>query len=87
MELVILKRGQTTRTTLELATPLQYSAPHQRTDVRPLTYDLACNSPDTQRIFSEIGSRTLQLRSRDLATNPPWPHQMYKAGIHLKALS
>ncbi|GBM22983.1 hypothetical protein AVEN_172331-1 [Araneus ventricosus] len=32
-----------TRTTPELASPLQTSPPHQREDVRSPTYDLACN--------------------------------------------
>ncbi|GBL87125.1 hypothetical protein AVEN_218808-1 [Araneus ventricosus] len=58
-DFLILKRGgQMTRTTPELAPPLQTSAPHQREDVWPTTYDLACNRPNTRRIFSGIGFRT-----------------------------
>ncbi|GBM04986.1 hypothetical protein AVEN_60193-1 [Araneus ventricosus] len=34
-----------TRTTPELALPLQATAPHQRQDVWPPTYDLASNKP------------------------------------------
>ncbi|GBL82032.1 hypothetical protein AVEN_50603-1 [Araneus ventricosus] len=41
-----------TRTTPELAPPLQTSAPFQREDVWSPTYDLTCNRPNTRRIFS-----------------------------------
>ncbi|GBM80870.1 hypothetical protein AVEN_89755-1 [Araneus ventricosus] len=44
-----------TRTPPELAPPLQTSAPHQREDVSPPTYNLACNRPNVRRIFSGIG--------------------------------
>ncbi|GBL72195.1 hypothetical protein AVEN_115176-1 [Araneus ventricosus] len=47
-----------TRTTPVLAPTLLTSAPHQREDVWPPTYDLACNRPNTRRIFSGIGFRT-----------------------------
>ncbi|GBN13719.1 hypothetical protein AVEN_126562-1 [Araneus ventricosus] len=46
------------RATSELAPPLQASAPHQREDVWPPTYDLTSNRPNTQRIFSGIKFRT-----------------------------
>ncbi|GBN33999.1 hypothetical protein AVEN_143996-1, partial [Araneus ventricosus] len=46
-----------TRTTPEPAPPLQTSAPHQREDVSPPTYDLTCNRPNTQCIYSGIGFR------------------------------
>ncbi|GBM05225.1 hypothetical protein AVEN_181614-1 [Araneus ventricosus] len=39
-------------------------APHQREDVWPSTYDLACNRPNTRRIFSGIRFR---------AWSPPAP--------------
>ncbi|GBM23993.1 hypothetical protein AVEN_217934-1 [Araneus ventricosus] len=57
-DLAILNRGRIARTTLELATPLQTSAPHQREGVWPHTYDLTCNRPTTRLIFSGIGFRT-----------------------------
>ncbi|GBL78861.1 hypothetical protein AVEN_48849-1 [Araneus ventricosus] len=66
-DLVILNRGQMTRTTPELAPPLQTSAPHQWEDVWLPTYDLACNTPNTRPIFSGIGFQTWNppaLRSR-----------------------
>ncbi|GBM13592.1 hypothetical protein AVEN_124001-1 [Araneus ventricosus] len=47
-----------TRTTPELAPPLQTSAPNQREDAWPPTYDLAYNKINTQQIFNEIGFRT-----------------------------
>ncbi|GBN35561.1 hypothetical protein AVEN_157061-1 [Araneus ventricosus] len=67
-DLVILNRGQITRTTPELASRLQTSAPHQRKDAWSLTYDLMCKRPHTRRISSEIGFRTWNPhpRSRDL---------------------
>ncbi|GBN28553.1 hypothetical protein AVEN_222920-1 [Araneus ventricosus] len=52
-DLVILNSGQLTRTTPELPPPLEASTSHQREEVCPPTYDLACN-----RIFSGIGFRT-----------------------------
>ncbi|GBM80762.1 hypothetical protein AVEN_10628-1 [Araneus ventricosus] len=55
---MILNLGQMTRTTPELATPLQTSAPHKREDVCPSTYDLSCNRPNTRRIFSGVGFPT-----------------------------
>ncbi|GBM13752.1 hypothetical protein AVEN_90016-1 [Araneus ventricosus] len=57
-DLVILNHGQITRTTPELASPLQTSAPHQREDVWPHTYDLTCNRSTTRLILSGIGFRT-----------------------------
>ncbi|GBO22795.1 hypothetical protein AVEN_157228-1 [Araneus ventricosus] len=56
-DIVILNRGQTTRSTPEMASPLQPSAPHQE-DVSPPTYDLGCNRSTTRWIFSGIGFRT-----------------------------
>ncbi|GBM95803.1 hypothetical protein AVEN_165503-1 [Araneus ventricosus] len=53
-----------TRTTPELASPLQTSTSHKREDVWLSTYDLTCNRPHTRRIFSGIGFRTW---------NPPVP--------------
>ncbi|GBM78946.1 hypothetical protein AVEN_40510-1 [Araneus ventricosus] len=41
-DLVILNLGQMTRTTPDLVPSLQSSVPHQREDVSPPTYDLAC---------------------------------------------
>ncbi|GBN54478.1 hypothetical protein AVEN_209908-1 [Araneus ventricosus] len=49
-----------TRTTPELAPPLQTSAPHQREDVWPHTYDLTCNKPTTRQIFSGIRVSNLE---------------------------
>ncbi|GBL80391.1 hypothetical protein AVEN_92295-1 [Araneus ventricosus] len=57
-DLIILNRGQITRATPEPAPHLQNYAPHQREDVCPSTYDLACKSPNTRRTFSGIGFRT-----------------------------
>ncbi|GBL75238.1 hypothetical protein AVEN_194470-1 [Araneus ventricosus] len=57
-DLVNLNRCQATSTEPELAPLLQTSAPHQRKDVRPLTYDLTCNRPNTRRISSGIRFRT-----------------------------
>ncbi|GBM32642.1 hypothetical protein AVEN_89640-1 [Araneus ventricosus] len=57
-DLVILNRGQMTRTTPELASP---SPNFRATPTRgrlATTYDLACNGPNTRRIFSGTGSRT-----------------------------
>ncbi|GBN18922.1 hypothetical protein AVEN_160896-1, partial [Araneus ventricosus] len=44
--------------TPELAPPLEASEPHQRENFYLPTYDLTCNSPNTRRIFSQIGFRT-----------------------------
>ncbi|GBM51699.1 hypothetical protein AVEN_215342-1 [Araneus ventricosus] len=46
-----------TRTTPELSTPSPSPSPHQREDVWPPAYDLACNRPNTLRIFGGIGLR------------------------------
>ncbi|GBL97102.1 hypothetical protein AVEN_254138-1 [Araneus ventricosus] len=72
--LISLNLSQMTRTPPGLAPPLQTSAPHQREDVWPPTYDLTCNRPNTRRIFSGIGN--LRPQSRDLITRPPWPHKL-----------
>ncbi|GBM35891.1 hypothetical protein AVEN_125877-1 [Araneus ventricosus] len=63
-DLVSLNRCQMTKTSPGLTRPLQASAPHQRDDVWPLTYDLARNRPKAQRIFNGIVFRTW---------NPPVP--------------
>ncbi|GBM29324.1 hypothetical protein AVEN_2831-1 [Araneus ventricosus] len=47
-----------TRTTPELAPPLQTSAKKQTVGRLATTYDLACNRPYTRRIFSGIWFRT-----------------------------
>ncbi|GBM78155.1 hypothetical protein AVEN_2437-1 [Araneus ventricosus] len=72
-ELVILNHGQ--MTIPQLAPHFQTSTPHQREDVWPSTYDLACNRPHTWRIFSGIWFRTWNppAQSRDLTTRPPRP--------------
>ncbi|GBN60543.1 hypothetical protein AVEN_171019-1 [Araneus ventricosus] len=62
-DLAILNRGRIARTTPELATPLQTSAPHQREDVWSHTYDLTSNRPTTRLIFSGIGFRTWSPRA------------------------
>ncbi|GBM37400.1 hypothetical protein AVEN_28350-1 [Araneus ventricosus] len=64
-----------TRTTPELAPPLQTSAPHQREDIWLHTYDLMCNRSIIPRIFIGIGSPTwsLLLRSRRFNSRPPQP--------------
>ncbi|GBM71774.1 hypothetical protein AVEN_190638-1 [Araneus ventricosus] len=45
MDIVILKRGQITRTTPALESILQASAPRQRRDSRPPIHDLTYNRP------------------------------------------
>ncbi|GBL82777.1 hypothetical protein AVEN_106317-1 [Araneus ventricosus] len=47
-----------TRTTPNLAPSLQTSTPHQQEDDWPPKYDLTCNRPNTERIFSGIGFQT-----------------------------
>ncbi|GBN53545.1 hypothetical protein AVEN_253478-1 [Araneus ventricosus] len=47
-------------------TPLQNSAPHQREDVWPTTYDFTCNRPNTRPMPG-----TLRPQSRELATRAP----------------
>ncbi|GBM63435.1 hypothetical protein AVEN_120560-1 [Araneus ventricosus] len=47
-----------TRTTPELAPPLQTSKATPTGGRLTTTYDLTCNRPHTRRIFSGIGSRT-----------------------------
>ncbi|GBL74701.1 hypothetical protein AVEN_243583-1 [Araneus ventricosus] len=63
-DLAIVNCGPITRTMPEAASPLQDCAPQQREDVCPPTCDLACNRPNTRRIFSGVGFRTW---------NPPDP--------------
>ncbi|GBL99928.1 hypothetical protein AVEN_19423-1 [Araneus ventricosus] len=62
-----------TRTTPELAPPLQASTPHQREGVWPRAYGWACIGPNTQPIFNGIVFEpgTLWLRGRHLTTRPP----------------
>ncbi|GBN39766.1 Transposable element Tcb2 transposase [Araneus ventricosus] len=45
-----------TRTTLELTAPLQTSTPHQREDIWPPTYDLACSTTDKWNRAPNLGS-------------------------------
>ncbi|GBM52310.1 hypothetical protein AVEN_126391-1 [Araneus ventricosus] len=62
--------SEMTRTTPELAPPLQASPAGGRLAT---AYDLACNRPHTRQIFGGIGSRTLRSQIRDLTTSPPRP--------------
>ncbi|GBM29908.1 hypothetical protein AVEN_246467-1 [Araneus ventricosus] len=57
-DLVILNRGQMTRTTPELAPPSPNFRATPTGGRLATTYDLACNRPHTRRIFSGIGFRT-----------------------------
>ncbi|GBM36796.1 hypothetical protein AVEN_248747-1 [Araneus ventricosus] len=72
-----------TRTTPELLPPLQASAPHQRENVWFLTYDLACNRPNTRRIFGGIDFElgTLRLQGRHLTTRSPQPKIINKLSM------
>ncbi|GBN25919.1 hypothetical protein AVEN_83308-1 [Araneus ventricosus] len=63
-DLVILNHGQMTRTAPELATPSPNFQATPTGGRLASTYDLACNTPPTWRIFSGIGFRTW---------NPPAP--------------
>ncbi|GBO21395.1 hypothetical protein AVEN_19592-1 [Araneus ventricosus] len=54
-DLVNFNCSQMTRTTPELAPPLQTFEQHQQEDVWPPIYDLECNGPHTRRIFGGIG--------------------------------
>ncbi|GBN24117.1 hypothetical protein AVEN_271208-1 [Araneus ventricosus] len=66
------------RTTPELATPLQTSAPRQRRGHLATTYDLVCNRPHSRHFLSRIGFRTWFLApNRDLTTRPPRPPDSY----------
>ncbi|GBO27621.1 hypothetical protein AVEN_239945-1 [Araneus ventricosus] len=73
-DLVILNYGQMTRTTPELALPLQISAPHQRERVWPLRAIWGATGP-IHGGSSESGFEpgTLRPESRDLITRPPRP--------------
>ncbi|GBN17490.1 hypothetical protein AVEN_28291-1 [Araneus ventricosus] len=64
-----------TRTTPELAPPLQTFAPHQRDDVRPLRMILLATGPihDTSSVESGFEPGTLPPPSRDLTTKPSRP--------------
>ncbi|GBO04040.1 hypothetical protein AVEN_170240-1 [Araneus ventricosus] len=64
-----------TKTTPELAPPLQTSAPYQWEDVCSPKYDLTCNRPYTRRIFNGISFRTWSLPAPrpDLVTRPLRP--------------
>ncbi|GBL97278.1 hypothetical protein AVEN_274625-1, partial [Araneus ventricosus] len=57
-DLVILNRGQMTRTTPELAPPSQSFRATPTGGRLATAYDLACNRPHTRRIFGGVGSRT-----------------------------
>ncbi|GBO18602.1 hypothetical protein AVEN_195343-1 [Araneus ventricosus] len=56
MDLIILNLGQITRTTPEIAPPLQASAPHQREGILPLRIERA-SAPLTRRFFGGIRFR------------------------------
>ncbi|GBM91624.1 hypothetical protein AVEN_166667-1 [Araneus ventricosus] len=64
-----------TRTTPELASPLQTSAPHQREDVWPLRMIWRTTGPIHGGSSVESGFEPAALRSRgrDLTTRPPRP--------------
>ncbi|GFX18306.1 uncharacterized protein TNCV_4306071 [Trichonephila clavipes] len=62
MDLVILKHGQMTRATPELAPPLLTTTPHQREDISALDRFNVHRCP-TRRVFCGTGSRT-----RDMLT-------------------
>ncbi|GBN04257.1 hypothetical protein AVEN_269717-1 [Araneus ventricosus] len=64
-----------TRTTPELAPPLQTSVPHQREDVWPLRMiELATGSiQGGSSLESGFGPATLRSRGRGLTTRPPPP--------------
>ncbi|GBM24502.1 hypothetical protein AVEN_254016-1 [Araneus ventricosus] len=61
---LVTEPGQMTRTTPELAPPLQRSTPTKKGERLATAYDLTCNRPHTRRIFSGIWFRTW---------NPPAP--------------
>ncbi|GBM57560.1 hypothetical protein AVEN_97668-1 [Araneus ventricosus] len=69
--------------TLENKTPPETPAPLQDNtfeDVGPPIYDLACNRPNTRRVFSGIGFRTWNppAQSRNPTTRPPCPHKTFE---------
>ncbi|GBM80213.1 hypothetical protein AVEN_203725-1 [Araneus ventricosus] len=74
-DLAILNHGQMTRTTPELAPPLQTSTPHQREDVWPLRMILRATGPIHVGSSVESGfeSGALPPQSRNLTTRPPQP--------------
>ncbi|GFW87715.1 hypothetical protein TNCV_4486801 [Trichonephila clavipes] len=56
MDLVILKHGQMTRATPELASPLNYHLTNEWTF--QLSIDLTCIAAPTRRVFCGPGART-----------------------------
>ncbi|GBN01498.1 hypothetical protein AVEN_20697-1 [Araneus ventricosus] len=62
------------RTTPELAPPLQTSAPHQREDVWPPTYDLTCPIRDRSSV-------EFQLSDPEVKTLPLGHHSLIKVRI------
>ncbi|GBM71923.1 hypothetical protein AVEN_102951-1 [Araneus ventricosus] len=73
--LVILNRGQMTRTTAGLAPPFPSSRIAPAGECLATAYDSACNRPkhDGSSVESGFQPGTLRLRSRDLTTRPPRP--------------
>ncbi|GBN35415.1 hypothetical protein AVEN_73741-1 [Araneus ventricosus] len=69
-----------TRTTPEIAPPLQTAAPQQREDILLPIYVLACNRSNKRRIFSEIGFRSWRspAESRNPTIRPPWPNNTFE---------
>ncbi|GBL72237.1 hypothetical protein AVEN_115206-1 [Araneus ventricosus] len=64
-----------TRTTPELAPPLQTSTPHRREDVWPLRMNWRATGPihGGSSVESGFEPGTLRPQSRDLTTRPPRP--------------
>ncbi|GBM97404.1 hypothetical protein AVEN_260337-1 [Araneus ventricosus] len=77
-ELVNFNRSHMTRTTPELAPPLQTFEQHQQEDVWPPRYDLECNGTihGVSSVESGFEPRSLQPLSRDLTTKPPRPRHI-----------
>ncbi|GBL83294.1 hypothetical protein AVEN_110622-1 [Araneus ventricosus] len=76
-DLVILNRGQMSRTTPELAPPLQPFASHQLEDVWPLRMIWRATGPihGGSSVESGFEQATLRFRGRDLTTRPTLPKQ------------
>ncbi|GBN48200.1 hypothetical protein AVEN_156177-1 [Araneus ventricosus] len=74
-----------TRTTPELAPPLQASTPHQREGVWPLRMIWRAAGPIHGGSSGESGFEpgTLRPQSRDLTTRPPRPLRCRKRGTRL----
>ncbi|GBL96353.1 hypothetical protein AVEN_238710-1 [Araneus ventricosus] len=69
-----------TRTTPELAPPLQTSSPHQREDVSPLHMIWCATGPIHGGSSVELGFEpaTLRSRGRDLTTRAPRPQPVLR---------